>query len=854
MYKYVYPLDDIAPNKVWVLEVFLSPDEVHSASNSRKDHIAFQAAYASLDTNPHLTTSALNWRFQINSSGGNSVGSSGGISSSTGGNSSTTKQRGNWRNRTTATKSNSPSKMSFVKASHTTPDLSSCTTQDTTNTIDHPVATSTPQSHRTSGDAITMNLAQGSVSYSPSASYRSKSRKGDSPISPTTNKDTTSTTTAVSDTGNKKQQEQEELLYVDAMEDIDPTLLPPIQAANTNTAAVHVSATTAESTSSPVGRIESRPTSTSSEGFSTPPPTPLQDKTSMAIPFKLSDGIGVVSESSSASFKTACDSLIEKGEDKQDGDNSDTLTRDTQDIDGIDKVLAVDLNDSEIEKIVNTPIAASIDANQRSISMISGGASAHRVPTYSAPLRSWNFKNEPVVESDDDSDFVSSTELQEMIMESKKLNVSDLPQAMHCTNPAPDAPPLPPRRSSPKTSKNVSHQEEALVQDQEEAPPRPPKPSLLQKPGVESLQENDELKTTNSEDHDETTSRPTEGVTPAITTANTNVVDSARDVVNGHPEDNSIEHKHCTGKKIIPNGILKNSDEYITTANGAETETAEDKAELGTEAIKSDEDISSEDTPVVNGAPETPPIANGEDVHPESNDSAVKEDSVDQHIDTNGTSSPTETVTESDNNTSNKPDLDLRGEQESSNQKQEGSSQTGTESGANEDTALDVEELDVVFTEETQEGKTEDNRNVENRNDRPVSKVRLPVSESLAGVLQEMGLPIDESIETELDQPSGTVTPVEMTLNESTIKFASQVKVKLEQGEEEGSKLNNSGEYSSAPEDIELDGESLLASEEGSTASLSKSSTLSGYGVGTGSRPRSRSWLAKTMDRNRSVS
>lgn len=89
-----------------MLEVYLTREEVQTANDQRKDLSAFQATYASMDSNPNLSNTALHWRFQ------SSISSS---KSST----ESIKMRKNWRQKSRRVKSASVSSRGEPVASST---------------------------------------------------------------------------------------------------------------------------------------------------------------------------------------------------------------------------------------------------------------------------------------------------------------------------------------------------------------------------------------------------------------------------------------------------------------------------------------------------------------------------------------------------------------------------------------------------------------------------------------------------------------------------------------------------------------------------------------------------------------
>lgn len=186
-----------------------------------------------------------------------------------------------------------------------------------------------------------------------------------------------------------------------------------------------------------VGGLPSRPStgSISSEGFATPPPS-LPSRSHMQLPLPPSDD--------------------PNGDHTHRNRGESLLTRHVS-----------EMTDDEIEKLVNTPITLPQN-NQPQVAVVSN-ARPQKVPALPSEMRSWKFKVVADPESDDDNDFVDSTELQEMLLANQLEKQSSVTtaQASEATNRqtsssrSPSPPPLPPREYTlPITRKSIAAQEE----------------------------------------------------------------------------------------------------------------------------------------------------------------------------------------------------------------------------------------------------------------------------------------------------------------------------------------------------------------------------------------------------------
>ena len=169
------------------------------------------------------------------------------------------------------------------------------------------------------------------------------------------------------------------------------------------------------------GGLPSRPStgSMSSEGFATPPPS-LPSRSHMQPP---------------SSDDPKGDHVHRNGEES-------LLSRHVS-----------EMTDDEIEKLVNTPIT--LPQNSQPQVAVVSNARPQKVPVLPSEMRSWKFKVAADPESDDDNDFVDSTELQEMLLANQQEKQSSITATQaseaatqnkqNSSSRSPTPPPLPPR-------------------------------------------------------------------------------------------------------------------------------------------------------------------------------------------------------------------------------------------------------------------------------------------------------------------------------------------------------------------------------------------------------------------------
>ncbi len=301
-----------------------------------------------------------------------------------------------------------------------------------------PVASSTPRLHSrgsvTSEDAVQLSPGLTRVQFHPTPSKKPSL----DPIVAVSKK----LEKAAMATSAKKDDDYEDL---DDWENVDLSMVsPPVRASSkqqpiggspgNNSSMINggVPVKNASNGGSPVvgggggGGLTSRPStgSISSEGFATPPPS-LPSRSHMQPPSPRPSG--------------------------SDDPNSDHAHRNSG-----ESLLArhvSEMTDDEIEKLVNTPI--NLPQNGQPQLAVVSNARPQKIPALPSEMRSWKFKAAADPESDDDNDFVDSTELQEMLLanqQEKQSSVTAVPASeaattnkQNASSRSPTPPPLPPR-------------------------------------------------------------------------------------------------------------------------------------------------------------------------------------------------------------------------------------------------------------------------------------------------------------------------------------------------------------------------------------------------------------------------
>lgn len=418
--------DNIAPGKVWVIEVFLYDDDMDKAKSSRKNHANIDNVYSSLHVNPN---SAHHHHLPLNLN----------LTPPT----TSKRPHGQWRNKLTSSQRSTdppkpPNRSTSLRpnsAGDTPPPPpmrdpptyrpSSASSLSSSN--GQPLASSTPQQrHRgsiTSEDAVQLSPGLTRVQFHQ----------------PTVKKTPLDPIAAVSKklekaAAAKKDDDYEDL---DEWDNVDPSMALPARVISKQQQITNAHGGSSPSMSngaapvkitpnggSPVVgggggghvQIPSRPStgSMSSEGFTTPPPS-LPPRSHVQLP------PGDESSSSDHAHKNRGESLLNRQ--------------------------VSEMTDDEIEKLVNTPIT--LPQNDQPQVAVVSNARPQRVPALPSEMRSWKFKVTAEPESDDDNDFVDSTELQEMLLANQRESIttaqaSEANRQMSSER-SPTPPPLPPR-------------------------------------------------------------------------------------------------------------------------------------------------------------------------------------------------------------------------------------------------------------------------------------------------------------------------------------------------------------------------------------------------------------------------
>ena len=409
-----------------MIEVYLYDDDMDKAKGSRKNHAEIDNVYSSLHVNPNPHThppSNLNLTPPTPSS--------------------RRSPRGQWRNRLISSQRSTDPPQPPNRSTSLRPNSASDTpppppTRDpptfrpSSTNGQQPVASSTPKLHSrgsiTSEDAVQLSPGLTRVQFHPTPSIKPSL----DPIAAVSKK----LEKAAMVSSVKKDDDYEDL---DDWENVDLAMasLPikttskqqpigggggPHSSNSMINGAAPMKITPNEG--SPVaggGGLPSRPStgSMSSEGFATPPPS-LPLRSHMQLP---------------------------SGDDPNSGDHTHR--------NGGENLLSrhvSEMTDDEIEKLVNTPIR--LPQNSQPQVAVVSNARPQKVPALPSEMRSWKFKAAADPESDDDNDFVDSTELQEMLLANQQENQSSITatQASEAakikqksSSRSPTPPPLPPR-------------------------------------------------------------------------------------------------------------------------------------------------------------------------------------------------------------------------------------------------------------------------------------------------------------------------------------------------------------------------------------------------------------------------
>ena len=397
-------LDNIAPGKVWVIEAFLYDDDVDEANSSRKNHAKIDSVYSLLraSANPNMIHPPLNLSLTPPTA--------------------SKWTHGNWRKN--KRKPVSPSLLPNRFTSHHSSSLSDNKpppppvrdppsykpfSSSVSSSSDRPLSSSTPQQQRptvnqrgsiTSEDGIQLSPGLTRVKYNlPTTSLRKPNSQ-----SPIANRKR-----------HKTAGDEDDYEDIDALDEINPSMALParvvsrrLMAAGGDTSGndapppLPPPLTINSTNGSPLGQSRHSTGSLSSDGFTTPPPIPLSRPNQQA---------GLCSIYDDRDHGTANDPEYEtiedtrrNGKEGEGGGGRPALARN-----------ASEMTDEEIEKLVNTPITLPHN-DQPKVAILSSVRQQHqRVPTLPTEMRSWKVKATAKPDSDDD-DFVNSTELQEMLL------------------------------------------------------------------------------------------------------------------------------------------------------------------------------------------------------------------------------------------------------------------------------------------------------------------------------------------------------------------------------------------------------------------------------------------------------
>lgn len=488
-------LDDIAPGKVWVLEVFLTKEESNVAKDQRKDLTAFQASYASLDVNSQLST-ILHWRFQ------SSIHSS---KSST----ESIKSRKTWRRRRV------DSHRGRRKADNP-----------------EPVASSTPQQKGSSSslkseDAIIVSPGMSKVSF-----HHGHTSTKRAPVQSTHVTHLKPSSAATSpNTGNETDE-----LYLDAVDDVDPmaaigpemlrlfsrTTSQPsgenVEGGDTFSSDVlTITGNRAESASAqvPVG-IEAHAHgtgSTSSEGFATPSPTSVTGGSQL---LQLEDSNAITS-----SFQTAYDLSLQAG--SEDGGEGK---------EGSPRHLAAGHDTANpAGKHGRTVNSAPSPLHK---------ATSHQTSSHNGLLRS-------DLNSESDDDFVDSEDIDEILKKVAKEKVVARSKMFSSSSPPPlvpkrgvsiltpttsETPPTPPARGNSIAKQFIPEEEDQDGGELGEKPP-PPNSTTIETPPTPPAHGNSQSKEEELEEQESDELPPP--VPPRLHAPENSMVTGILDTPSGYP-------------------------------------------------------------------------------------------------------------------------------------------------------------------------------------------------------------------------------------------------------------------------------------------------------------------------------
>ena len=373
--------------------------------DQRKDLEELQNAYSSLDSNPKLSSSALFWRLQSTKGPGwHRKGTQKNMPPSP----SSPFSNPTLKLRSPSKKGDSPQTVSEADSDTHMPD---------------PVASSTPAAHHAqpgtknsrsnswrSEDAVTISSTLNTVSYSP---RNKRSQAHSTKNAPDSNPYNDYDSDLYDDFGD----------YVRA-NPVLPTSQSPLRLnpqSMSKGAGVGVKSewTAGKSLETDGDALDSRPSTSSSEGFATPCPTPPKDGSAImkahlkALVSDSTTSLGLSGNAErSSSFLTACEFSMENSQ-LETGSEQSYLTQDgtTANSSASTEVNKMSLDDDQIQRLVNSAGSSSTSETQKKTVSVVDSNVPPRPPK--GVMANWGFKSEPVVDSDDD--FVSSTELAKIL-------------------------------------------------------------------------------------------------------------------------------------------------------------------------------------------------------------------------------------------------------------------------------------------------------------------------------------------------------------------------------------------------------------------------------------------------------
>ena len=447
-----------------MIEVYLYDDDMDKAKSSRKDHAEIDNVYSSLHVNPNPTHHHAQPPLNLNLTPP----------------STSRRSHGQWRNRLMPSSQRStnppqpPNRSTSLRpssASDTPPPpptrdpptfRPSSVSSHTFSSSGQPLASSTPQQQRSRGSTTSEDTVQLSPGLTRVQFHPTPSKKPSlDPIAAVSKKLEKAAASA------RKDDDYEDLDDWDGV-DSSTTASPPVRVTSkqqpiasnsrgggspTNTTNMINGATPMKNTSngggSPVvggaGGLTSRPStgSMSSEGFATPPPS-LPSRSYMQPPPGCS------------SDDPGSDHTHRHG--GGGGGGESVLTRHVS-----------EMTDDEIEKLVNTPVT--LPQNSQPQVAVVSNARPQKVPALPSEMRSWKFKVAADPESDDENDFVDSTELQEMLLANQlekqtSAQVSEVTNRQKSSSRSPTPPPLPPREYTLSITRKSTSSSITATQDE----------------------------------------------------------------------------------------------------------------------------------------------------------------------------------------------------------------------------------------------------------------------------------------------------------------------------------------------------------------------------------------------------